>query len=341
MPDLTINYVQRITHSGKTDDIALGSEILIGVSEALLPRVEPESLIFLTKKFTTHDCQNWIVHAVERRASSESNCAEFTVFLEAPLHSGASEYLHQTLIKGKRRTIQHTVRPGSLIEVDYGHELRTCKSDGAFGTNECYSDTVQNGEMHKRRLAIVVSARRQTALQVVPISSQPPSPTDKTAFELSAETLRKLKFYGSSGKRSWAACSMIETVSTRRVQPPISYFTSRGSIRAGRDTHYSVSLNNNERKCMKECLLHSINVRDYHDTHQSLSQANARLSVLELRASHATELSAQIEALKVECAELQLCKEVAEMWARSLGLELTDEVQILKSLYAENRAISD
>ncbi len=92
---------------------------------------------------------------------------------------------------------------------------------------------------------------------------------------------------------------------------------------------------------MKECLLHSINVRDYHDTHQSLSQANARLSVLELRASHATELSAQIEALKVECAELQLCKEVAEMWARSLGLELTDEVQILKSLYAENRAISD
>nr|WP_305888535.1 type II toxin-antitoxin system PemK/MazF family toxin [Stenotrophomonas maltophilia] len=188
--------------------------------------------------------------------------------------------------------------------------------------------------MHKRRLAVVVSTSRRTTLQVVPITSQEPATTDKTTFELSDETLKQLKFYGNSGKRSWAIASMIETVSTRRVLPPVSYYEGRGGVRSGRDTNYSVSLSSSETRSLKEALLHSISVRDYYENQSALANAKARISVLEPLSDRVNELEAQLLTLLAETEHLRLCKEVADMWATNMNLDLLDEVDMLRALYS-------
>ena len=334
MPSILVIYFKRTLDQAQNEVIvSLGTETLDGVSEVLLPRHEQDSKIYFVKKFSGHTCYQWLVYAVEQTAPTATTCAAFRVVLETPPNSGAVEYLHQTLSKGKGRTLQSVVRPGNLVEVDYGHELAVGRSDGELRSNKRYSDTIQSGEMHKRRLAVVVSISRRTTLQVVPITSQEPAPTDKTAFELSGATLSQLKFYGNSGKRSWAIASMIETVSTRRVLPPISYFKGRGAVRSGRDTNYSVSLSSTETRALKAALLHSIGVRDYYDNQTALTQAKARILMLEPLPNQVSDLQARILALQAEAEHLRLCKEVADMWAKSMNLDLLDEVNTLKGLY--------
>ncbi|CRQ92657.1 PemK-like protein [Pseudomonas aeruginosa] len=329
MPGILVSYSQLARDEDQNEVLLpLGSEAFDGVSEALLPRHEQDSKIYLVKKFDGKDCYQWIVHSVERTPPTDTACASFVVILEEPPSTGPVEYLYQTLKKGKGRTIQSVVRPGKLVEVDYGHELAVGRIDGEIRSNKRYCDTIQSGEMHKRRLAIVVNVSRRSTLQVVPITSQVPAASDKTAFEISAATLSQLKFYGNSGKQSFAIANMIETVSTRRVLPPVSYFTSRGIVRSGRDPNYSVSLTSAETKALREALLHSIGVRDYSDIQNALSHAKERVRTLEPLAERVNELQQEIE-------HLRLCKEVAEMWAKGSGLDLQNEVDQLRALYAE------
>ena len=335
MSSILVSYIERRLDQAQNETFhALGSESLDGISEVLLPRSEHDRTIYFVKKFYGHDCYQWLVHSVEPTAPTTTTCAAYKVVLNAPPSSGATEYLHQTLNKGTRRSLSSTVRPGNLVEVDYGHELTIGRSDGELRSNKRYSDTIQNGEMHKRRLAVVVSTSRRTTLQVAPITSQEPATTDKTTFELSDETLKQLKFYGNSGKRSWAIASMIETVSTRRVLPPVSYYEGRGGVRSGRDTNYSVSLSSSETRSLKEALLHSISVRDYYENQSALANAKARISVLEPLSDRVNELEAQLLTLQAETEHLRLCKEVADMWATNMNLDLLDEVDMLRALYS-------
>jgi len=336
MPSILVEYIERTVDQSQNESFtSLGTESLDGVAEALIPRQEQGSTIYFIKKFASSSCYQWMVLAVDRTAPTDTACASFRITLEAPANTGPVEYLHQTLTKGKGRTIQSVVRPGNLVEVDYGHELAVGRSDGELRSNKRYSDTIQRGEMHKRRLAVVVSVARHATLQVVPITSQEPAATDKSAFEISAATLAQLKFYGNSGKRSWAIANMIETVSTRRVLPPMSYYMARGIQRSGRDPNYSVSLQNSETRALKEALLHSIGVRDYYDQQNALSQARTHIRQLEPLTAQVGDLEGQAQALKQEIAELRLCKEVAEMWAKGSGLDLQSEVEQLRAMYAE------
>ena len=334
MTNIVVTYFKRmLDQSGNEVLHLLGTESLNGVSEVLLPRSEQDSTIYFIKKFTAHSEYQWIVRSVERTLPTEASGAAFNVVLECPPGSGITEYLYQSLRKGKGRTVQRVIRVGNLVEVDYGHEQAIGRSDGELRSNKRYSDTIQNGEMHKRRLAVVVSISRRSTLQVVPITSQEPASTDKTTFELSEATLNQLKFYGNSGKRSWAIASMIETVSSRRVLPPVSYFQGRAGIRSGRDTNYSVSLSSTEMRSLKKALLHSIGVRDYYENQSFITNAKARILELEPLTDRVTALEAQTLALQTEAEHLRLCKEVADMWAKAMNLDLLSEVNTLKELY--------
>lgn len=337
MPSMFVTYTKRTLDEEQNEVfLALGTETVEGVSEVLLPQYQQERKIYFIKKFAGEENYQWLVHSVERSPPSDTTCATFKVVLETPADLGPVEYLHQTLKKGKGRTIQSVVRPGSLVEVDYGHELAVGRSDGELRSNKRYSDTIQKGEMHKRRLAVVVTVSRSSTLQVVPITSQEPASTDKTAFEVSTGTLGQLKFYGNSGKQSWAIANMIETVSTRRVLPPLSYYNSRGHRTSGRDTNYSISLSTAENRLLKEALLHSIAVRDYYINLSSLSQAKAQILLLQPLIAQVNDLDAQSQIMKKEIEHLRLCKEVADMWAKNMNYDLMTEVNELKSLYAED-----
>lgn len=336
MPSIQISYFQRSIDQEQTESfVLLGTETLDGVSEALLPRYQEDSKIYCIKKFDGNACYQWLVLSVEKTAPLATACASFKIVFEAPSNSDPVEYLYQTLNKGKGRTLQSIVRPGNLVEIDYGHELAVGRSDGELRSNKRYSDTIQKGEMHKRRLAIVVNISRRSTLQVVPITSVEPAAVDKTAFEISSATLNQLTFYGRSGKRSWAIANMIETVSTRRVLPPVSYFTHRGHTRFGRDTNYSVSLSSPETRSLKEALLHSISVRDYFDNLNALSQARARIQALEPLVDQLGQAVIREHELSQEVEHLRLCKEVADMWAKGMSLDLPNEVEQLKAMYAE------
>ncbi|MDN8963537.1 hypothetical protein Q0P11_14895, partial [Staphylococcus aureus] len=75
-----------------------------------------------------------------------------------------------------------------------------------IGTNKRYSSTIQGGEMHKRRLAIVVKVQPRGQVQVVPITSKFQPDLDKSCFIVERSTLEKT-VYSSEDITSWAVCS--------------------------------------------------------------------------------------------------------------------------------------
>lgn len=330
MPDIVVTY-QELTKDVDDNDVLnhLGSETFDGISEALLPRHDGKHFVFFVKKFSGLPTYRWFVERVESTAAAAGGCS-YKVTLSKVFDS-PPEYLLQTL-KKTGKVINRIVHQGSLVEVDYGFIQAVGRSDGNIRSNKRYSDTRQSGEMHKRRLAIVVNVRR-FSIQVVPITSNEPSNTDKTYFELESSTLSKLKFYGSSGKRSWAICGMIETVSPGRVLPPLSYYQKLGHTQVGRDTQYGISLSKSEEKTLRDSLLHSIGVTNYQQVKQSLSDVQVKLKDAELAMAGLRASQLHTTTLEGEVEDLRLCKEIAEMWATQIGTNLNEEVELLRELH--------
>ncbi|WP_155858670.1 hypothetical protein [Acinetobacter sp. BMW17] len=89
------------------------------------------------------------------------------------------EFLTKTLKDNKARGhggINQLLHKGKIVEVEFGHYHNVFKiaKNKKLGTNKRYKSTVQNGEMHKRRLAIVVKVQPNNMVQVVPITSKEP-----------------------------------------------------------------------------------------------------------------------------------------------------------------------
>ncbi|UXB25011.1 type II toxin-antitoxin system PemK/MazF family toxin [Stenotrophomonas maltophilia] len=331
MPDIVVAY-QELSKDVDGNDVLshLGSETFDGISEALLPRHDGGHSVFFVKKFSGLPTYRWFVERVELTAASANGCS-YQVTL-SKVFDPPPEYLSQTL-KKSGKAINRIIHQGSLVEVDYGFIQAIGRSDGNVTSNKRYSDTRQSGEMHKRRLAIVVNVRR-SSIQVVPVTSDEPSNTDKTYFELESSTLSKLKFYGSSGKRSWAICGMIETVSSRRVLPPLSYYQKLSQTQVGRDTQYGISLSKNEERMLRESLLHSIGVTDYQQVKQNLSDVRVELKSAESAIAGLLASQSHTATLEEEVEDLRLCKEIAEMWATQIGTNLNEEVKLLRELHA-------
>ncbi|PHX44784.1 hypothetical protein AO263_06365 [Pseudomonas sp. NZIPFR-PS5] len=261
--------------------------------------------------------------------------AEYTVTLSKLFQSlGSEEYLQQTLTKTKQ-SLPSLIYPGTLVDVEYGFIQAVAREDGELRTNKRYCDTLQKGEMHKRRLAVVIRAARGV-VQVAPVTSEAPAAGGKTIFQLSRDTLDQLTTWGGSGKDSWVLTGMIETVSTSRILPPVSFYTVGQRKRSGRSSHYKLRLTANEKQELKTSLAHSVGITDYPQAKASLLDAKEQLAaVREITADLAAAL-AKNAALEALVNELRLVEEVAKDWAKGMGENsLADRVDDLRRLYAE------
>lgn len=264
--------------------------------------------------------------------------AVYTVTLSKLFSSNVPEvYLRQTLDK-TRQSLESLIRPGTLVDVDYGFIQTIARADGEIRTNKRYCDTLQKGEMHKRRLAVVVRAKRGI-VQVAPVTSQQPAPADKTCFQLSKPLLTQLAQWGASGKDSWVLTGMIESISTSRILPPVTAFKKSGQSRHGRNPNYSLRLSALEAADMKICLGHSVGIGDYQQTKVRLAEAQQNLSVLPSLTAELATLKASLAVMADENRQLRLVEEVAQGWCKQMGANtLEDEVSELKAYYEELNA---
>ncbi|WP_313457145.1 type II toxin-antitoxin system PemK/MazF family toxin [Stenotrophomonas sp.] len=325
MTDLIVRYFEEATGpNGQTTLSLLGSETLDGVTEALLPGFSPSFMVFCNKKFSRSTTYNWFVARIDAKPACADGPTSFDVVLQEPYVTSPVEYLNQTIRKSGS-SVEKVLHQGSLVEVDYGFVQSVGKDDGSLKSNKRYSDTIQKGEMHKRRLCIVVKVRGAT-IQVVPITSEPSSSTDKTSFKIDSATLSDLTRYGTSGKDSYALCSMIETVSIRRVLPPESFYSVRGNRRQGRNVSYPAALGTADSQRLRAALLHSIGVTDYAELKDDVARLRRRCADLapipnELEATR--HYAAELESRTMD---LERYKRLAAKWASDLGLDLAQSV---------------
>ncbi|MBK5010528.1 hypothetical protein IAE33_002388 [Pseudomonas sp. S60] len=333
MDTIVIRYLEQVKDQA-TDAISvslLGKETYSSISEALMPG-SGDFKVFCIKKFTGVANYRWFVESVEQLTAPGVVPAQFTVTLSKIFNTVPEEYLQQTLTK-TGSSLTRMVQPGTVVEVDYGFIQTIGREDGVLRTNKRYCDTLQKGEMHKRRLAIVVKAGRG-ACQVVPVTSNDPGIGDKTSFQLSRATLDQLPAWGNSGKDSWAVCQMVESVSVNRILPPVTEYRVRGQTRRGRNTHYTLRLAEAEKALLKNSLLHTIGVTDYQQTKTRLVETRDQLQALTTVATDLETAIARIAALEAERSELLLYQEVARDWGKGFGEgQLEAAVGDLRELY--------
>ncbi|KPX12914.1 hypothetical protein ALQ08_200093 [Pseudomonas syringae pv. delphinii] len=333
MDTIVIRYFEQIKDlaTGTMSVSPLGKETYESISEALMPGSGTHK-IFCIKKFTGVANYRWYVEGVAQLTTTGVVPAEYSVTLSKIFITVPEEYLQQTL-KKTGASLNRVIQFGTIVEVDYGFIQTIGREDGALRTNKRYCDTLQKGEMHKRRLAIVVGANRGVC-QVVPVTSDSPGIADKTSFQLSRPTLDQLTFWGSSGKDSWAICQMVESVSVSRILPPVTEYQARGQTRRGRNTHYTLRLAEAEKALLRNSLLHSIGVTDYQQTKTKLSETREQLQELIAAATDLEAANGRIAALEAERKELLLYQEVAVDWGKGFGEgQLEAAVGDLRELY--------
>lgn len=170
---------------------------------------------------------------------------------------------------------------------------------------------------------------------------QPLGHSKKPAFPLfygngSRDTLDQLTTWGGSGKDNWVLTGMIETVSTSRILPPVSFYTVGQRKRSGRSSHYKLRLTAYEKQELKTSLAHSVGITDYPQVKASFLDAKEQFAaVREMTADLAAAL-AKNAALEALVSELRKVEEVAKDWAKGMGdNSLADRVDDLRKLYAE------
>lgn len=330
MQTIHITYYER-PHGVEDDtkDVKIGEESFDRIKEALIPDV-PDHKVYLTKRFVGDENFRWHVDAAERTCEPGTVPMTYRVVLSR-VHSPVEVYLDQTLKLGGNK-ITSLLRLGTLVEVDFGFAQKVADLDGRLAPNGQYKDMLQEGEMHKRRLAIVVKADKRR-VQVIPVTSNEQSESDKSAVELSRETLDQLHFYGTSGKRSWAICSMVQTVSHSRILPPVSFYMERGERKHSRHTTYTSAVSTADKQKLRSGLLHAIGVTDY----DKLVAETARLQELtsELAALRDELAAVQDErlAMRNKLENLTLAHAVAQSWAQGMGCDLDAEIKSKRDEY--------
>lgn len=332
MNTIVVSYFELTNDaSGVSSPRLIGSEVLNDIDEALIPTKEN----FFIKKFSNINHYIWHVEDVHAESSTSTTPTVFTISLRREISSLPIEFLQQTIKKGPIRSPNRILWPGTLVEIDFGFVQGAGHIDGQIKSNKRYSDTLQAGEMRKRRLAVVVKTF-PNRVQVVPVTCAEPSINDKSAFQLSANTLNDLCFYGSSGKDSWVLCSMLETVSIRRILPPATYFHERGIRKSGRSTKYYKKLSTDEMQFMRSALMHSIGVIDYDLLKVRLEEQTVELARRQAIEDDLSTLQRKYDDLLKENKELELIKEIAMSWEKYLGENLIQtQVQELRDLYQE------
>ncbi|HHA1945019.1 type II toxin-antitoxin system PemK/MazF family toxin [Enterobacter hormaechei] len=313
MPDhMTIKYWL------ESDGTLLGTETYESITEVTLPiPSEGGHPITLTRFFSGHESHRWLVERVEH-----STLGQADLYLTPRAECKNEVFLAKTY--SSKRTIASRITKGTLVEVEYGFIQSTKRLTGKISSIKRYPDLVQHGEMHKRRLAIVVSSRLPS-LQVIPVTSVHPNTGDKAIFELSPDSLSNLVNYNNPTKRSFGLGNMIQTVSLRRVLPPMTLQEGR----CYRDVGYTHRLNRADMKALETAITTAVGYNDYQSIRDERNQL--RLEVRQLQESRtqmaeelATHRDNQIEneRLSLRCHALE---ERMIDWYRSMNGSLSLE----------------
>ena len=183
-----------ITYKDLHSQEELGRETYEGVTEVTFPDVSYRNHpITITKMFKDQPCHRWIVKELEHKGT------EIALHLEPRDNSSDEEFLRKTYLN--HTNILKNLTIGTFVEVDFGYIHSTKKVDGKLGSIKRYPDLANEGEMHKRRLCIVVKAMPDY-IQVVPISSQEQSLTDPSICLISHDSLKDLVNYNREDKQS-------------------------------------------------------------------------------------------------------------------------------------------
>jgi uncharacterized protein YifN (PemK superfamily) len=334
MQTIIIRYIETVADGlGEVSHI-LGTESYENISETLipaLPAARPAKAphpVFLTKRFLHIEHHVWRLEDIEIVPSDGSAAAVFSIYITRHCVS-KEEFLYQTLKKNPAVSINRLLRQGTLVEVDYGFVQQTAQSTAMLKSNKRYMDTLLNAEMHKRRLAVVVKVISRNLVQVVPVTSQPAAPGDRSSFRLDQSTVDKMPRYKHSGKDCHVICSMLESVSIQRVLPPASYFKNS----TGRNPNYSVALSRNEIRMLKQSLMHAVGAPDYVPLKDMLV---ARETVQELEQRMA-RMSEQLQVCQIRLDQLMLIERLAIRWSEELGRCFSEEVRFQHDLERENR----
>lgn len=292
MSTIVVKYLEIVNDPATGQDVAhvLGTEAYDDIEESLIPkRPLPNKPVFMTKKFTSATEYRWKVQDV---VVAQQAPVIFEITLSRHPQLDKSEYL-PSILKGK--TIMAVLRKYAIVEVEFGHPPGIGKSCGNITSNKRYVDSVQDGNMPKRRLAIVLRATSRqpsgAVVQVVPISSVQPYVGDKSAVEVTSSLVNMVNY----NKASWAVCGMVETVAAGRIIAPLVNWGKKQT----RDTGFSTKLEVTLRPDFEAALLHGL---DRSSVNAQMSQA---LTANALLATQNAQLVADNSALAAQLAALQ------------------------------------
>ena len=295
MTDTIIKYFL-YTNDQEAEPQLLGVERFEGIKEKLIPSFSEEShKISITKFFDGYDDHRWLVKNLIHNSNTETS-----IYLDAWINNRREEFLSQT--KKSNRSVISKLQFGTLVEVEFGFIPNVKKLNGDVRTNKRYPDTIHRGEMHKRRLCIVVKAASDR-VQVVPVSSQAPRSTgDLTVCKLSDASLADLISYNDQAIPSYAICNMIKTVALTRVLPPLARHD--GARAAFRGNRYSKKLNNVDRQAFKESLSHAVGFPDYFDLKEMVDVYYQELKDIKPKKESLTEQVVQLTKEKTVFEEM-------------------------------------
>ncbi|MGO4477698.1 hypothetical protein AB4Z32_15730 [Massilia sp. 2TAF26] len=345
MPTLLhITYFERTRDAaGLPVDMVIGEEAYDNIHEALMPADHAHS-VYVTKRFSHDSNTRWHVEESCCTGTDGSVPMTYRVVL-SKVNNPPEIYLDQSLVASSHK-IHQVLTVGALVEVDYGFVQTVAHvqapAQGDVPSNREYKDTIQHGEMHKRRLAIVVKFRA-TQVQVVPLSSVPPGAHDKTAFPIHPATLANLHFYGTSGKQTWGICGMTQTVSPSRLLPPLSWYTNKsGTRKLARNTKYQDHISASELDAMRTALIHAIGVTDYEKLRTKAQEAKdaatdiaTKQSQIVLQQQQIAQLQRQVAAQNAVAARHEAVEELATHWAKEMGIDFEQQVQELIEMNAQ------
>ncbi|PYD08223.1 hypothetical protein DND58_24000 [Pseudomonas syringae pv. pisi] len=307
MQKIVIRYIKSISVPTGINQILLGQEIFDDICEALIPRVDPNSKAFLVKKFNGTQNYRWDVESVNRVANSS---APITYEVILSQYSAAQPIVYLSTTQRKTSaSLNKIVKPYSLVEIEYGFFQDIIKENGDVRSNKRYTNTLQKGEMRKRRLGVVVKVNN-SSLQVIPVTADSTQAGGKNVIELGQGTLSQLDFYGG-GKRSFALCDMVATVSPNRIYPPAQAGTKI------RNTSYKLKLSKSDRSSLIIAMIQSSGYSTYIEDLKELA---------DLRHSNAV--------LKAEIEELNVYKKLAEV----ISSDIDEDLRTARGWLAEETA---
>lgn len=317
MNTFLVRYFEEVTDptTGTVHQNQLGQASYDGIVELLLPHKSRYDHLYLTIQFLGNQTQRWRVESVSISSGSANTPAVCNINLKK--RNGPVEtYLNTTLSGGEK--IGPLLQFGTMVEVDYGFIPAIAKHDSNSLLSNTNTDALLSGELHKRRLALVVRASKET-VQVVPVTSDAPDPGDKTCFEIDPNSLKNLSRYSTSGKRSWALCGMVDSVSPSRILPPETFSPKGGT---GRLATYRERLPKQERVFMRGSLAHLAGITNF----EELRDAYKELKEVQLREKRKQKAPPVVET-EQEIARRTALHEVASHLAKTAQMDLEQLVQ--------------